>query len=448
MSARPLRRAALVCALLACTGCTVGNAGPTANIGTHAPARVPAHWVGTWAASQQIPEPRNALPPAELRNATLRQIVHLTLGGSRLRIRLSNAFGTAPLRIAAVHIARPLSRKTGIVDPATDTALTFDGRPGVTIPAGAVYYSDPVDFHAPALSDLAITLYLKRPPARETSHPGSREISFLARGEHVSAAVLPDARRFAHWFFISGVDVLEHRPAAAVVVLGDSLTDGHATKNNSNTRWTDDLARRLAEHAATADLSVLNAGLGGNRLLLNGLGPNALERVDRDVLAQSGVRYLIVLEGVNDLGVATMHRTLTRAQNAALVRHIIGAYKQIILRAHAEGIPVMGGTIPPFMGSTYYHPSAATEADREKINAWIRAPGHFDAVAHFARVLRDPGHPHRLRPAYDSGDNLHPSPLGYRVMADAVPLSFFTRCAPIRPGGGHPRCAPAKTRKK
>ena len=441
MSARPLIGTVLACALLACAGCTAGKAGAAgkpgapgrsatagaADTGAHARAPAAVHWVGTWSAPQQIPEPGNALPPADLRNATLRQIVHLSLGGRELRVRVSNVFGTRPLRIESVDIARPVSLTTGAIDPSTNQALTFNGRAGVSIPAGAVYYSDPVRFDAAPLSNLAITLYLKRPPARETSHPGSREISFLVHGEHVSAATLPGAKRFAHWFFISGVDVLEHRPAAAVVVLGDSLTDGHATANDSNTRWTDDLARRLARNPSTRDLGVLNAGLGGNRLLLNGLGPNALARVDRDVLSQTGVRYLIVLEGVNDLGTATMHRTLTPAQNAALVRRIIGAYKQIILRAHAAGIPVMGGTIPPFMGSTYYHPSAATEADREKINAWIRAPGHFDAVAHFAKVLRDPSDPHRLRPAYDSGDNLHPSPLGYRVMADAVPFSFFTR---------------------
>ncbi len=432
MSARLLNRVALVCTLLACAGCSAGTAGTgsagvAAGTGMRARLPAPAHWVGTWAASQQIPEPGNALAPAELRNATLRQIVHLTLGGRELRVRLSNVFGTRPLRIESVSIARPVSLTTGAIDASSSKALTFDGRAAVTIPAGAVYYSDPVAFDAPPFSNLAITMYLKRPPARETSHPGSRETSFLVHGEHVSEAILPGARRFAHWFFISGVDVLKHGPAAAVVVLGDSLTDGHATPNNSNTRWPDDLARRLAKSPATRDLSVLNAGLGGNRLLLNGLGPNALARVDRDVLSQDGVRYLIVLEGVNDLGTATLHRTLTPAQNAALVRRIIGAYKQIILRAHAHGIPVMGGTIPPFMGSNYYHPSAATEADREQINDWIRAPGHFDAVAHFAKVLRDPSDPHRLRPAYDSGDNLHPNPAGYRVMADAVPLSFFTR---------------------
>ncbi len=422
MSARPPIRTVLAWALLACAAGMAGS-------GVRARGSPVAHWVGTWASSQQIPEPANALPAAKFANATLRQIVHLSLGARRLRVRLSNAFGTRALYITSVEIARPVSLASGTIDPATNTVLTFNGRRGVIIPAGAVYYSDPVAFDAPPLSNLAITMHLQAPPEGETSHPGARETSFLAPGDHVAAARLPGARRFAHWFFLSGVDVLERRQGAAIVALGDSITDGHATPDNSDTRWPDDLARRLQSSPATRDLGVVNVGTGGNRLLRYGLGPDALARFDGDVLAQSGVRYLIVLEGVNDLGTATMHGRIPPAQHAALVRHIIGAYRQIILRAHAEGIRVMGGTITPFTGSTYYHPSAATEADREKINAWIRTPGHFDAVADFDAAVRDPADPHRLRPAYDSGDHLHPNPAGYRAMADAVPLAFFAPSA-------------------
>ncbi|HVS75832.1 MAG TPA: GDSL-type esterase/lipase family protein, partial [Steroidobacteraceae bacterium] len=330
------------------------------------PSATPS-WVGSWASSQQVPEPQNALPAAALTDATLRQIVHLTAGGRELRVRLSNAFGTAPLTILSVHIARPVSKETGRIDPATDEALTFAGSPSVTLPAGAEFYSDPIAFDARPLSGLAITLYLAVPPARQTSHPGSRETSFLVHGNHVADATLPGADTIEHWFLISGVDVQEDEPGSAIVALGDSITDGHATSDNSDTRWPDDLARRLQASPATRRLSVLNVGTGGNRLLLDGLGPNALARFDRDVLAQAGVRYLIVLEGINDLGTSTRLAPISAAQHTLLVHQIIAAYRQIILRAHAHGITAIGGTITPDGGSDYYHPSAASEADRQAI---------------------------------------------------------------------------------
>jgi lysophospholipase L1-like esterase len=398
--------------------------------GVPAKSAAAGSWVGSWASSQQIPEPANALPPESLRDATLRQIVHLSVGGRELRVRLSNAFGTAPLAILSVHVARPVSKETGSIDAATDRGLTFAGSPSATIPAGADYFSDPVAFDAPALSDLAITLYVEVPPARQTSHPGSHETSFLMHGDHVADATLSGATIVAHWFVISGVDVRESGAGAAIVTLGDSITDGHAVPDNSNARWPDDLARRLQSAAATRGLSVLNVGTGGNRLLLDGAGPSALARFDRDVLAQTGVRYLILLEGINDLDSATRLAPISAAQHTLLVQQIIGAYEQIVLRAHAHGITVIGGTITPDGGSDYYHPSAASEADRQAVNAWIRQPGHFDAVIDFDRVVRDPTHPDRLLPAYDSGDHLHPLPAGYRAMAAVIPLELFARRAP------------------
>lgn len=383
------------------------------------------HWVGSWAASEQIPELRNALPAEALRDATLRQIVHLSIGGDVLRVHLSNAFGTAPLHIAAAHIARAISPGSSSIDAATDTMLAFGGRPDVIIPAGAEYISDPVHFAAPVGSSLSISLYLDRAPQGETSHPGSRATSYLAHGDAVSAPDLPRATTFDHWFQIAEVDVAAPQGAAAVVILGDSIADGHASTTNGNDRWSDDLARRV--HAAGIELGVLNQGIGGNRLLHDGLGPNALARFDRDVLAQADVRYLIVQEGINDIGTFDPKGVLAPSAHATFVHTVEGALEQIVLRAHAAGIAVYGGTLTPFVGSSYYRPTPISEADREAINRWIRQRGHLDAVIDFDAALRDPAQPDRLRPSLDCGDHLHPSPAGYRAMADAVPLALFQR---------------------
>lgn len=385
----------------------------------------PRHWVGSWASAQQIPEPRNSLAPDDLTDATLRQIVHLSVGGNELRLHLSNAFGTEPLRIDSVHIALADSPAAPQINTATDHTLTFFGKPTVMIPAGAEYISDPVAFHAPPLSNLAISIYLPQPPARETGHPGSRATSYLVHGDQVAAANLPNAKTFEHWYFIAGVDVAAPRDASSVVTLGDSITDGHAAITNGNTRWPDELARRLQADPKTREIGVLNEGIGGNRMLLDGLGPNALARFNRDVIAQPGVRYFIVLEGVNDMGMLAREGNAPEAAHKAMVHRIIAAYSQMIERAHEHGIEAIGATILPYGGSRYYHPGPMSEADRQAINGWIRAPGHFDAVIDFDKLMRDPAHPNRLRPAYDSGDHLHPSPKGYRVMGNAIPLTLF-----------------------
>lgn len=385
----------------------------------------PEVWVGSWSTSQQTPEPQNALAPSDMTDATIRQVVRLSIGGAALRVHLSNAFGHAPLHVTSVHIARPLSTASPEVDPASDRALTFSGSSEVTIPAGAEYISDPINYPVAALSSLAITFYLRQPPAGETGHPGSRATSYYVHGDHVSAANLPGAKTVDHWYQLSGVDVQAAPGAASVVVLGDSITDGHASTTNGNDRWTDVLAERLQASATTRDIGVLNEGIGGNHLLTDGLGPNALARFDRDVLAQPGVRWLIVFEGVNDLGGLTFHGEVPAAAHAQLVHRIESAYKQMILRAHAHGIRVIGATITPYMGSDYYHPDSANEADRQAVNAWIRAPGHFDAVLDFDKAMRNPAQPDRLFPAYDCGDHLHPSPAGYRAMGESVPLSLF-----------------------
>jgi lysophospholipase L1-like esterase len=388
---------------------------------------VPDQWVGTWAASQQIPEPQNSLPTEAMQDMTMREIFHVSIGGTTLRIRLSNAFGTEPLGFSSVHIARAVSPASSAIVPGSDAALTFSGADDVTVPAGAEYLSDPIAYPVAALSNLAVSFYFEAAPARETGHPGSRETAYFVHGNQVSATDLAGAEHVDHWYEISGIDVLASRDGAAVVALGDSITDGHATTTNGNDRWTDMLAQRLQDGATTKDIGVLNEGIGGNHLLTDGLGPNALARFDRDVLAQAGVRSVIVLEGINDLGGLTREGDVPEAEHRQMVHRIIAAYQQIIARARADGLTVIGGTLTPFVGSDYYHPPPGSEADREEINRWIRTPGHFDAVVDFDKAVRDPEHPERLLPAYDSGDHLHPSPAGYRAMADAIPLSLLTR---------------------
>ncbi len=391
------------------------------------PAQAQTHWVASWTASQQLVEPQNSLAADDLRDATLRQIVHLSLGGTQLRVRISNRFGSEPLYFSAIHIARPVSAASAKIVEGSEKALTFSGKPDVIVPAGADYLSDPVDFPAAALSDLAISIYLEQLPQQQTGHPGSRATSYLIHGNQVADADLPSAKAFEHWYFIAGVEVAAAPQAAAIVALGDSITDGHGATTNVNDRWPDILAKRLQANAG--NLAVVNAGIGGNRLLLDSLGPNALARFDHDVLAPAGVRYLIVLEGVNDLGMFAREGSHSRAEHDELVRRIIGAYEQMNARAHAHGIKTIGATILPFVGSEFYHPGPEIEADRQAINQWIRTPGHFDSVVDFDMVTRDPHHPDRLLPAVDSGDHLHPSAAGYAAMAEAIPLSLFSPSA-------------------
>jgi len=383
----------------------------------------PQVWVATWGASQQIPEPQNAMATEDMHDATVRQIVHISLGGPALRIHLSNAFGTEPLRFTSVHIARPISPSTSAIDPATDRPLTFSGSLDVILPPGADFVSDPLQYTVSPLSDLAVTFHLDTPPARQTSHPGSRATSYFVHGDFVTAPDLPNAKHVDHWYQLSEIDVLAPPSAAAIVALGDSITDGHAATTNGNDRWPDILAQRLA--ASPHPLSVLNLGIGGNHLLTDGLGPNALARFDRDVLAQSHVSFVILLEGVNDLGGLARQAPQPPAVHQSMVQHILAAYQQILDRAHAHGLMVIGATILPYTGSDYYHPSPADEQDRQAVNRWIRAAGHFDAIIDFDKLLADPAHPDHLLPIYDSGDHLHPSPAGYAKMGQSIPLALL-----------------------
>ena len=408
-------------------------------VGSHAAsAQPPARpaWVGAWATSQIVPAGENVAAPEDLTDATLRQIVRLTLATGRVRVRLSNAFGQAPLAVGAVTIARPLTNRGSAIDPATLRRVTFNGRTDATIPAGADIWSDPIAFAAADGSDLAISLYLPRAPDRQTAHPGSRATSYFVHGDRTGAANLSDAKTMPRWFVIGGVEAEAPR-ASAVVIFGDSITDGYGVQPDTNLRWPDALKRRMQADSALRSTAVLNAGIGGNRLLLDGLGPNALARFDRDVLSVPGITHLVVLEGINDLGTLTREAPATPDQHRALVQDMIAGLRQIVARARTHGIVAIGGTIMPDGASAYYHPDAANEADRAAVNAWIRAPSNFDAVIDFDRALRDPARPTHLRKALDSGDGLHPSPAGYQAMADAVPLSLF-RQAPSKARAGRP----------
>ncbi|WP_439491089.1 SGNH/GDSL hydrolase family protein [Blastomonas fulva] len=377
-------------------------------------------WKAAWASSQMLPDVANALPAGALDNATLRQIVRPSIAGSHLRVRLSNVFGTTPLRIGGATLARSTNNASGDIDAATLRTLSFGGAAGAIIPPGGEWLSDPVAWSGGAFQDLAISVHVLAEPGGQTSHPGSRATSYVVRGDAARAPMLAGATAVDHWYLLSGIEVTSCKARDGVVVLGDSITDGRGSTTNGNDRWTDFLARRLDGRAA-----VINQGIGGNRVLLDGLGPNAMARLDRDVLAQPGIRHLIVLEGINDIGTLARQKTATAADHASLVDQITGAYAQIIARAHARGVKVHGATILPFMGNTFYDPDAASEADRQAINAWIRSSGAFDSVIDLDAVMRDPARPAHLNPAFDIGDGLHPNPAGFRAMADAVPLSLF-----------------------
>ncbi|SFW83477.1 SGNH/GDSL hydrolase family protein [Amycolatopsis australiensis] len=384
-----------------------------------ASARPPAaHWVATWTSMPQLTEPSN-MPPAPftgtdrvLDNASLRQTAHVTVGGPRIRLRFSNAFGGAPLPLTAVSVARPAGGAAGVsaVVPGSVVPVTFHGKPSTTVPAGAQVVSDPLPFGVRKGENITVTAYLAHGQGSLsiTSHPGSRTTSYLITGNQVAAPDLPGATPVDHWYFLSGIEVLS--PASAVVVIGDSLSDGRGSTTNGNDRWPDVLAARLSS-------AVVNEAAGGNRVLQDGLGPNVLARLDRDLLATSGVSWAIVFEGVNDIG------TAAPAAAASTAADLIDGYDQILTRAHAAGIQVYGATLTPFGGNTGYD-SPEREAARDAVNAWIRG-GHFDAVLDFDRVVRDPADPARLLPAYDVGDHLHLDPAGYRALGQSIPASLF-----------------------
>jgi lysophospholipase L1-like esterase len=398
-------------------------------------------WIGTWASAPQQP-PSGSL--RSFRNQTLRLIVHVSAGGTRVRIKLSNTFSGRPLRIGAVHIAR--RKEAAKIDLTSDRGLKFHGQSSTTVDSGATVVSDPVALEVPALSDLAISLFLPDPTEVKTAHVLAMQTSYVSAepGDSTAKVEFLGAKKISTWPFLTGVDVEASARGAAIVAFGSSLTDGDGTDPDSNGRWPDVLAQRLQQNAGgKAQIGVLNEGIIGNRLLNDSplqaaggqfgsvLGEAGLKRFERDVLAQSGAKYAVVGIGINDI---TFPGSLTPASESVQPDSIIAGYRELITRAHQKGIRVIGTTIPPFENSfldldngkppvTFYTPEK--EALRQKVNAWILSSGEFDAVVDLDTVLRDPSHPTRLLPGYDSGDHLHPNNAGCSAEGNAIPLALF-----------------------
>ena len=373
-------------------------------------------WVGTWSTAPQLVEPRNMPPEPGLSHNTLRQIVHVSIGGDSLRVRFSNEFSKSPLIMKAVHIA--VSAESSAIDPNTDRALSFNGMSEVTIEPGTAITSDPFPFILKPLSNVTITIYFGDTSPDVTGHPGSRTTSYLLTGNHVSDVDFPGSAQTDHWYTINGIDVVAPESAAAVVVLGNSITDGRGSGTNKQDRWPDELARRLQENPGTKQVAVLNMGIGGNCVLRDCLGPSALSRFKRDVIDQSKVRWLIILEGINDIGGSRGPEGATKVADG-----LIAAYKQMIDSAHAKGIRVYGATLTPFGGSFYDSPDH--ESACKTVNEWIRSSGRFDAVIDLNAAMRDPANPLHFLPDADTGDHLHPNETGHRMMGEAVDLTLF-----------------------
>lgn len=403
---------------------STGGSPSTVAVEPHAPLPRPSAapasagaWIGTWATSPVCGEPG---APDGYPGLTIRNVVHTSVGGSAARVRLSNLYGTKPLTVTRATVALAAPGGGAGAAPGSVQPLTFHARRSVTVPVGGSVVSDPARLRVPALSDLLISTYSPFPAGPVTIHPQARQISYTAVGEHTATA---DGAVFAgqspYWRYVTGVDVWTPRAAGAVVTLGDSITDGRSSTIGADHRWPDFLATRLNasdEHRqGVLPMSVLNEGIGGNRVLLDG-GPRgtnraALTRLDRDVLGQAGVRTVVVLLGINDI-IKSPRQTDPDA--------ITDGLRAIVHRAHARGLRVVGGTLLPFEGHSGHNPR--TEAVRQAVNRTIRHGGVFDDVVDFDKALRDPYRPTRLLPRYDSGDHLHPSDAGYRAMAYAVNL--------------------------
>lgn len=346
-------------------------------------------------------------------------IEHTSIGGSRVRIELSNAFGAKPLVIGAAHIA--IHDKESAIVPASDRTLLFSGKPTFWIPPGATEISDPVALDVPAASDLAVSIYIPDDTAAETMHAVGLHTTYVSReGDAVGQTSLSNAITSQAYYWLTNIDVLAPSDAVAIVTFGDSITDGATSTPDADHSWPAFLARRLAANGGT-NIAVLNQGISGNRLLRDGAGVSALARFDRDVLAQPGVKWLTVMLGINDIGLGSGSDTPT--SEAVDADELIAGLKQLVERAHEHGIKAIGCTLTPYEDAAYY--SESGEQIRATVNQWIRSGGAFDAVVDFDAVVRDPEHPKRIRESFNDGDHLHPNDAGYQAMADAIDLSVF-----------------------
>jgi lysophospholipase L1-like esterase len=390
-----------------------------------ASAASPDHWVGTWATSPYAAtnrtDPSGALQMGSA-DTTFREIAHISLGGSVVRIILSNEFGTDPLTIGAANIA--LSAGHGEIDPTSASALTFGGRPTVTIPPGAMVVSDPANLKLAAFADVAVSLFLPSQPIHVISQHGfADQTNYVASGNVIGIKTLDSPKEIYSWPFLKGLDVeTTNDKAASIVTFGDSITDGAHSTRDANARWPDILARRLQANKKTANLSILNEGIGGNRVLHDTTGPSALARFDRDVLAQAGVKYLVIMESINDIGHATDPE---KPYDVVTAEDLIAGLSQLATRAHTHGIKVIGATLTPFVGAKYQSP--AGEEIRQTINKWIRTTNQLDGVIDFDKVTTDLTHPGMFLPLDDSGDHLHPGDEGYKAMGNSIDLKLFTK---------------------
>ena len=378
-------------------------------------------WIGTWAASPEAQPNKTAM--SDSTGTTYREIVHVSAGGTAVRIVLTNEFGLEPLTISAARIA--MSAGGSAIEWPTAKTLSFGGQASVTLPAGTMMVSDPVELELPALADVAVSFFIPAQRiSQSTVHSYALQTNYMSTGNMVDAKALLAPVEAASWPFLKGVEVETKEgsaPRGAIVALGDSITDGAASKPNTNGRWPDVLARRILADKTLAGVGVLNAGINGNRLLRDGDGgESAIRRLDRDVLTQAGVKYLLVLEGINDIGHIV---TASPSDPAGTTQSLIRALQQIALRAHTRGIKVIGATITPYESCKYASPEG--EKMREAVNDWIRTTKDLDGVADFDKIVRDPNHPTRFLPAYDSGDHLHPNAAGLRAMGEGVDLSLL-----------------------